>query len=102
MKGWEDIRTEVLRRIRQRIWAPGGLIPNEEDLATEFGVARATVNRALRDTVDSAGQWRARVAALAPSDTEHDLTAFAGDMCCSAGPETVSVGGRATRSWWKQ
>jgi GntR family transcriptional regulator, histidine utilization repressor len=45
--GWEDIRAEVLRRIRARDWPPGGLIPGEEALAEEFGVARATVNRAL-------------------------------------------------------
>lgn len=36
------------RRIHARIWAPGDLIPNEQDLAEEFGCARATVNRALR------------------------------------------------------
>jgi len=47
MQGWEDIRAEVLRRIRARDWPPGGLIPGEEALAEEFGVARATVNRAL-------------------------------------------------------
>ncbi len=47
--GWEAIRTEVLRRIRVRDWPPGAIIPNEEDLAVEFGVARATVNRALRE-----------------------------------------------------
>lgn len=49
MSGWEAIRAEVLRRIRVRDWPPGKMIPTEEDLATEFGVARATVNRALRD-----------------------------------------------------
>jgi GntR family histidine utilization transcriptional repressor len=48
-KGWEAIRAEVLRRIRARDWAPGDAIPNEADLAAEFGCARATVNRALRD-----------------------------------------------------
>ena len=47
MQGWEAIRAEVLRRIRTREWPPGGLIPGEEALAEEFGVARATVNRAL-------------------------------------------------------
>jgi GntR family histidine utilization transcriptional repressor len=47
MQGWEDVRAEVLRRIRARDWPPGGLIPGEEALAAEFGVARATVNRAL-------------------------------------------------------
>nr|WP_207623751.1 GntR family transcriptional regulator [Rhodobacter calidifons] len=45
--GWEEIRAEVLRRIRVRDWPPGALIPGEEALAEEFGVARATVNRAL-------------------------------------------------------
>jgi GntR family histidine utilization transcriptional repressor len=45
--GWEDIRAEVLRRIRARDWPPGALIPGEEALSLEFGVARATVNRAL-------------------------------------------------------
>lgn len=45
--GWEEIRTEVLRRIRARDWPPGQVIPGEETLAQEFGVARATVNRAL-------------------------------------------------------
>ena len=36
--GWEDIRTDVLRRIRSREWPPGALIPGEETLAAEFGV----------------------------------------------------------------
>jgi GntR family transcriptional regulator, histidine utilization repressor len=53
MQGWEDIRAEVLRRIRARVWPPGGLIPGEAALAQEFGVARATVNRALRDLAEA-------------------------------------------------
>lgn len=51
--GWEEIRAEVLRRIRARDWPPGGLIPGEEALAEEFGVARATVNRAMRDLAEA-------------------------------------------------
>lgn len=50
--GWEDIRAEVLRRIRDRYWPPGAMIPGEADLAVEFGCARATVNRALRDLAE--------------------------------------------------
>jgi GntR family histidine utilization transcriptional repressor len=46
--GWEGVRDEVLRRIRARDWPPGAVIPGEEALAVEFGVARATVNRALQ------------------------------------------------------
>lgn len=49
MAGWEDIRAEVLARIRSRAWPLGALIPNEAALAQEFGVARATVNRALSE-----------------------------------------------------
>ena len=49
MSGWEAIRAEVLTRIRRRDWPPGALIPGEEALAQEFGVARATVNRALSE-----------------------------------------------------
>jgi len=47
-QGWTDIRAEVLRRLHSRAWKPGDAIPTEAELATEFGCARATVNRALR------------------------------------------------------
>jgi GntR family histidine utilization transcriptional repressor len=51
--GWETVRREVLRRIRARDWRPGETIPTETALAAEFGCARATVNRALRDLAES-------------------------------------------------
>lgn len=47
-RSWQAIEAEVLGRIRSRQWPPGSMIPNEADLAAEFGCARATVNRALR------------------------------------------------------
>ena len=62
MSGWEDIRAEVLRRIRVRDWPLGGLIPTEEELAVEFGVARATVNRALRELAEAGVLERKRKA----------------------------------------
>jgi GntR family histidine utilization transcriptional repressor len=46
---WQSVQGEVLRRINSREWKPGDLIPNEADLSREFGCARATVNRALRE-----------------------------------------------------
>ena len=46
---WLEIREELSRRIVSRAWAPGSTIPGEEALASEFGAARATVNRALQD-----------------------------------------------------
>ncbi|MEO8243351.1 MAG: UTRA domain-containing protein [bacterium] len=49
LQSWDAIRAEVLNRIRSRVWPPGSLIPSEEALAQEFGCARATVNRALRE-----------------------------------------------------
>ena len=52
-KGWQAVQDEVLRRIREREWKPGEAIPNEVDLADEFGCARATVNRALRTLADA-------------------------------------------------
>jgi GntR family histidine utilization transcriptional repressor len=50
--GFQDVRDEVLRRIRTRVWAQGDVLPTEIELAEEFGVARATVNRALRELAD--------------------------------------------------
>lgn len=47
------MQEEVLRRIRTLEWAPGNQIPNETDLAREFGCARATVNRALQSLAEA-------------------------------------------------
>jgi GntR family histidine utilization transcriptional repressor len=52
-RNWQSVQDEVLRRIHSREWKPGDLIPNETDLALEFGCARTTVNRALRSLADS-------------------------------------------------
>jgi len=50
---WTGIREELLKRIHDRVWQPGELIPHEAELAEQFGCARTTVNRALRDLADS-------------------------------------------------
>ena len=50
---WQFVRDEVRRRINERIWKPGDLIPGEAQLAIEFGCARATVNRAMRSLAES-------------------------------------------------
>ena len=49
VRGWREVLAEVRCRIDQGIWKPGERIPNEAELAEEFGCARSTVNRALRD-----------------------------------------------------
>ncbi|WP_134678433.1 GntR family transcriptional regulator [Paracoccus ravus] len=46
------IATEVRRRIVDREWRQGDRIPDEAALAVEFGVARATVNKALQLLAD--------------------------------------------------
>lgn len=53
IRSWQSVQDEVLRRINSRIWKPGDVIPNEADLSMEFGCARATVNRALRNLAEA-------------------------------------------------
>lgn len=59
---WQGIQAEALRRIREREWKPGEAIPHEAALAQEFGCARATVNRALRELADAGFLERRRKA----------------------------------------
>mgnify|MGYP002652582257 CR=1 FL=1 len=44
---WLQVRGVIMSRIAEGIYPPGELIPTEIELASEFGCARATVNRAL-------------------------------------------------------
>ncbi len=46
---WQSIHAELMRRIAERVWKPGDPVPHEVELAAEFGCARATVNRAMRE-----------------------------------------------------
>ncbi|MFC5384991.1 GntR family transcriptional regulator [Aquamicrobium segne] len=46
------IANEARRRIIEREWLQGQRIPDEADLAIEFGAARATVNKALQLLAD--------------------------------------------------
>ena len=50
--GFQEVRDTVLRRIEDRVWPQGSLLPPEIELAAEFGCARATVNRALRELAE--------------------------------------------------
>ncbi|EEA01496.1 transcriptional regulator, histidine utilization repressor, GntR family [Burkholderia sp. H160] len=49
MPAYEQIKRYVVKRIAEGVWKPGGLIPSEAELVKEFGVARMTVSRALRE-----------------------------------------------------
>ena len=46
-----DVKKAILERIRAGRWPPGASLPGEIDLAKEFGCARATVSRAMRELV---------------------------------------------------
>ena len=50
---WQDIKRAVITRISERVWRPGELIPGEQELAREFGCARATVSKAMRELADA-------------------------------------------------
>jgi GntR family histidine utilization transcriptional repressor len=50
--GFRDIQSAILGRIQSGDWPPGSLLPGEVELAGEFGVARATVSRAMRALMD--------------------------------------------------
>ncbi|MCW2307701.1 GntR family transcriptional regulator [Rhodobium gokarnense] len=50
---WRGVQSELLRRINEKEWPAGSLVPNEVDLAEEFGCARTTVNRAMRELADA-------------------------------------------------
>ncbi len=60
--GFREVREEILRRIRVKIWTPGAVMPNETDLAAELGCARATVNRAMRQLAEEGVLERKRKA----------------------------------------
>ncbi len=49
---YRDIKTDLLRRIMEGELPPGSLLPSELDLAQNYGAARATVSRAMRELVD--------------------------------------------------
>jgi GntR family transcriptional regulator, histidine utilization repressor len=59
---WQAIHAEIMRRISEREWKPGEAVPHEAELARQFGCARATVNRAMRQAADNGFLERRRKA----------------------------------------
>ncbi len=49
---YKEIKADILARITGGHWRPGGLLPGETELAEVYGVARATVNRAMRELAE--------------------------------------------------
>lgn len=49
---YREIKADVMKRISSGEWAPGSLLPNEIELASMYGSARATISRAMRELAD--------------------------------------------------
>lgn len=50
--GYKDVKQTILARVRDKTWPLGTVLPGEVALAQEFGCARATINRAMRELAD--------------------------------------------------
>lgn len=75
MHAYEEIRSEMLSRIADHRWTPGYLLPHEQELAREFGVARGTIRRAMSDLVDQGLLERKRKAGTRVAQrTSHSST----------------------------
>lgn len=48
----EEVKASIRRRIAEGGWQPGMRLPSERELVQEFGCARMTVHRALRELED--------------------------------------------------
>lgn len=66
---YRDIKKIVLERVRNNTWPPGSLLPGEIALAAEFGCARTTVNRAMRELAQEGILDRKRKAGTRIKDT---------------------------------
>jgi GntR family histidine utilization transcriptional repressor len=53
MQKYREIRDTLLERITGGEWRPGERIPDEVELARDFGVTRPTVGRALRELAEA-------------------------------------------------
>ncbi|WP_169569078.1 UTRA domain-containing protein [Sneathiella limimaris] len=50
---FQDIKADILEKIKTGLWSPGDTIPGEEKLAESYGCSRVTVNRALRELAET-------------------------------------------------
>lgn len=71
---YQAIKDHILARIGTGEWAEGALIPSENELARQFGVARMTVNRALRELTDALVLTRTKGAGTYVAPTKYQST----------------------------
>ena len=85
---FREIARELTRRVREGIYAPDSALPPRLELMREFGVARATLDRAIRELmsdgvligrhgsgtyVNGSGVGRRRVAVIGGINPEEDM-----------------------------
>jgi GntR family histidine utilization transcriptional repressor len=71
---YRQLKAHVLKMIETEEWRGGDMIPTEESLAKEFGLARMTVNRALRELVTERVLTRVRGSGTFVADTRYEST----------------------------
>ncbi|MBO9651902.1 MAG: histidine utilization repressor [Variovorax sp.] len=49
---YEQVKAFITHKIQDGSWPPGHRLPSESELVAQFGVARMTVNRALRELME--------------------------------------------------
>lgn len=49
---YQQVKDFIVRKIQDGSWKPGDRVPSEHELVAEFGFARMTVNRALRELAE--------------------------------------------------
>ncbi|MEE9387026.1 MAG: GntR family transcriptional regulator [Paracoccaceae bacterium] len=57
---WQSVRRYIHGKILDKTYAPGDKLPKDDDIAQTLGCARTTVQRAMRDLVDSGHVVRRR------------------------------------------
>jgi len=74
---FQKIKNHVLRRIHAGAWKEGDQIPTEAELGRQFGVARMTVNRALRELAAEQSVSRIRGAGTYVTQQKYQSTLVA-------------------------
>ena len=49
---YQQVKEHIARKIQDGSWKAGDRLPSENDLVTQFGMSRMTVNRALRELAE--------------------------------------------------
>lgn len=74
---YQRIKAHLLGRIADGTWREGDRIPSEPELARTFGVARMTVNRAVRELAAEQALTRARGSGTFVAPPRHESTLVA-------------------------